>query len=1012
MEKWISAIRALFLACLFAGLMSGMSALSLCAQEVGEIQEAATIQESPSEVGTNEPDDHQKAVQLARDGDLVSAYGFIQKAYAEFPDEPKIAIDHIVILAWMEKYDEAVELYNQNRELDFPDYAAVEIIKSFREAGQYEDSIHLSESFLDSHPGDADVAYGLIYSLIHVKNYENANERLILMGEQYSGEARMGSLQALVYASQKRWTDFFNTVEDVRAGKSGLKDPAVASDLNEGFYLAHEESIRFARLEQYDKAIDFLDRLKGLGYRSQKVELDRIVVDVWKENFSEALTRYQKMPIEEALPPYFLKEVARAYKQDDKKTTISGKHLEYIAPYVESMEEGEIQKQAQVESIHSHMKEGKIDEALGMVDEILRDDPAEKEVLFLKAEIYDSKKQYWMAVQIYNQILEAYPGNGQAFNLKLRTLMDLGATSLVLAESGKHPGLVDPTIAERAKTNIPMHHIRWEEPQPALSEIDELEAEYLRFISEDEPNKDFVENYWRVKWDRFLALRQQDKMKEIIEEYESLLRKEKVIPPWVERSVADAYLYEQYPEKALVLFQKLAKDDPSFDLEMSVYYTLVDLGRYQDAELVLNRVDEKTPAKIIERGILRDNFRKADVAFNKAWLLMYQDKLGKAERYIERVKKISPYNTDLLTAEAHNHLYRGWRRKALEDFKVIRTIDDRLISAHIGYARALNENTQKQEARDEAAKILTKKRTSKHAQRLKRALDVGEMATVTMGASYSTESEGEDEFTVSLRGDQPVGFHHTLFAEIVRREETQEGGNEIARKLYLGDQWQIDNTWRLAGALTGDYEGQGHLGYLAGARAQPNDYWTFNFSTESDTLDISSRSRQSGVDADLYSLSAEYRASELFDTAAGVTTKDFTDDNMYFNYFWRTNTALTTEAYWKTRLGTEFSYETFSKQDVAYFSPEEVYSAYLIPMVEHAWFRRYERAWIDRFYVGLGQKWQKNFGATNAGFVRYEQDHQFSDTKSVLIGASYDLNYYDSNDVNALRIYSTARFKF
>jgi hypothetical protein len=81
-------------------------------------------------------------------------------------------------------------------------------------------------------------------------------------------------------------------------------------------------------------------------------------------------------------------------------------------------------------------------------------------------------------------------------------------------------------------------------------------------------------------------------------------------------------------------------------------------------------------------------------------------------------------------------------------------------------------------------------------------------------------------------------------------------------------------------------------------------------------------------------------------------------------------------------------------------------------MVEHAWFRRYERAWIDRFYVGLGQKWQKNFGATNAGFVRYEQDHQFSDTKSVLIGASYDLNYYDSNDVNALRIYSTARFKF
>jgi len=997
--------------CLFLGLYL-VCVDAVYAQQDSVSQETTGIYENSTEVKKEEMGDYLKAVQLAQDGDLISAHDLIQKARKEFPDEPKIIIDHIVILAWMERYDEAVEMYDNNKGLELPDYASKEVIRSLREVGRLEESIRLSELFLNTDPEDMDVITGMIYSLIRSANYQKASDQLTMVRTTKIDETWSSSLQAYLYASQKQWDNFFNSVKEMKTKKIKDQKSAVLSVRNEGFYLAYEESIRLARQEQYDQALNYIDLLKAAGYQSNKMEMDRIVIDVWQEDFDEALSKYKKISIKEALPPYFLKEVAFAYTERSKEINILGKHWEYIEPYVDSLEEEEIQKTAQLEMIRSHMENNEIDESLSMVDEILQNDPTEKGALFLKAEIYDLKKQYWMAVQIYNQILELYPSNRQAFNLKLRTLMDLGATSLVLEESEKHPDLVDPTIVERARTDMPMHHIRWEEPQPALGKIDQLEAEYLRFISEDEPNKDFVENYWRVKWDRFLALRQQEKMKEIIWEYESLVKKEKTIPPWVERSAADAYLYEQRPEEALVLFVRLAKDDPSFHLEMSVYHTLVELGRFKDAEIVLYRIDEKTPAKIIERGIMQDNFKKADIAFNKAWLLMYQDKLNEAEKYIKRVKKISPFNTNLRTAEAHNHMYRGWSRKALEDFNIIRTISDRLISSHIGYARALNENMQKQKARDEIIKVIVKKPKNKHAQRLRRAFAVEEMTTVTLDSSYSTESEGEDEYIVSLRGDQPVGFHHTLFTEIIRREETQEGGNQVARKLYLGDQWQIDNTWRLIGALTGDYEGKGHLGYLAGVRLQPDDHWTFDFITESDTLDISSRSRQAGVEADLYTLSSAYRISEMFDTVFGVSYKDFSDNNAYFNYFWRTNTALTTEAYWKTRLGTEFSYETFSKQDVSYFSPEKIYSFYLIPMVEHTWFRRYEKAWVDRFFVGLGQQWQKDFGATNAGFIRYEQDHKFSDTKSWLIGTSYDLNYYDSDDVNALRVYTTARFKF
>jgi len=956
--------------------------------------------------------DHKKAVQYAQDGDLISAYSHIQKAYSEYPDNPKIVADYIVISAWMENYDEALAMYERHPEFDLPDYAVKEVIKSFREIGDYEESIRLSESFLEKQAEDPDITIGLVYSLIQTADYGEAFRQLLKANEMYPDQPRLKSLQALLHASQKKWHKFFDPVSGVAAIMADKQDPAVLSDLNEGFYLVYDEAIAFARNDQFDEALNLLDQLEIFDHKSQQVQMDRIVINVWQEKFEEALAEYQQMDIEKDPPPYFLKEVARAYKRSGEEITMPDKHRQYISPYIQAMEEGEYQDRMQLAFIRSHVEEGDIERALDLVNEVLEEDPQQQEVLFLKAEIYDAADEYWKAVKVYNQILKIYPDNDAALNLKLRSLMDLGATSLVLEESEKHPNIVDPVVVERARTNIPMHQIRWEEPKPALQRIDQLEEEYARAFSDNSQDEKISENYQRVKWDRFLALRQEEKMEQIVREYEAYLVKGAEIPPWVHRAAGDAYLYMQKPEEALEIFNELLKEDQSFDLQMSAYYTLVELGRYKDAQEALDRLDEVTPSKVIRRGILQDNWQKADIAFNKAWLLMYQDRLKEAEKYIQETKKVSPFSTHLRTAEAHNHLYRGWRRKALEDFKVIQTLDNRLISGAVGYAKALNENMEKEQARKEIEDILEKKPTNKHAQRLKREFDVEEMATVTFNASYTTEDVGEDEYTLSLRGDQPVGFHHTLFAEVIRRETTQEGGNDVARKIRVGDIWQINNNWRLIGALTGDYEKTDELGFLGEIRYQPDDHWTFDFGYESNTLDIASRSRADGVEADLYTLSATYRASESFDTTLGISYKDFTDNNEYLNYFWRTDTALTTSAYWKTRLGTEFSYETFSDQDVNYFSPEETYSFYLVPMVEHTWFRRYEKSWVDRMYLGIGQKWQKGFGSSDVGYIRYEQDHQFSDTKSWLIGTIYSMNEYDDESVNALNVYTTLRFKF
>ena len=69
-----------------------------------------------------------------------------------------------------------------------------------------------------------------------------------------------------------------------------------------------------------------------------------------------------------------------------------------------------------------------------------------------------------------------------------------------------------------------------------------------------------------------------------------------------------------------------------------------------------------------------------------------------------------------------------------------------------------------------------------------------------------------------------------------------------------------------------------------------------------------------------------------------------------------------------------------------YYSPKEFSDFYLIPNVEHTWYKLYAKSVVDRFYVGLGQKWEDSFGAENVGYLRYEIEDKFSDTLSLLAG--------------------------
>lgn len=660
----------------------------------------------------------------------------------------------------------------------------------------------------------------------------------------------------------------------------------------------------------------------------------------------------------------------------------------------------------------------KFDQAAAVVDTGLKTFPQDYQLNMTRAELFERNKEFIKAIKVYDYVLELRPGNRAAMDLKLRALMDMGVNTVSLKKMLDDQG-INPLFIQRARGNIAMNHIRWDEPLKALEMIRQKEikdkSEYRKSnaakISVDETLTD--QDRLRSRWDKVLALHGANQFKEVIQEYEMAQEDGLETPLWIKEAAADSYIYFRQPRKALELYRSVLRKNPeSFKTRMGYYYALVDLGRYKEAQQILNDQERELPSRVKDRGVLSDNWAKAEVAYNKVWILIYQDRLNDAQNMLKRYITEASSNISLRVALAHLYSFRGWPRKAKTEFEIIQTLDPLSVANSNGYSRNLYDNAFKAQGRELIKRLSQEHSYNRHVSRTKRLIEVEDMGLLTLNAYYSDDHPGESEFYLSLRGDQPVSEHNTLFAELIRRETAQTGTNDVTDRFYLGDIYRPNNTWKLTGALSGDSRRGDSFGFLGDVTMTPGDYWTHTLSYDSRTIDVPLRSRSEGIDVKSYSYKTIYRHSELFNTSLGVNLKDFEDGNDNYSYLWTTDTAVTTGAYWRTRLGTEFSYSTYSKQDVSYFSPENIYAFYLIPNVEHVWYRRYEKALVDRLYLGLGRQWQKNFGADPVGFIRYEIDYRHSDTLSILLGTVYSLRYYDGNDVNNMNVYTTLRKRF
>lgn len=676
-------------------------------------------------------------------------------------------------------------------------------------------------------------------------------------------------------------------------------------------------------------------------------------------------------------------------------------------------------------------------EAEFIIDQALIKEPDNIEALFCKGELLEFRREFMAAYETYEKILKIYPTSKMALNLKYRALINLGCNSLVKDKLEQSRDLIDPDVVRNLQGNEAMNRIQWGEAELALQVLDRN----LDYISGDIQKRkpytgNFIKFMRRTRFDKILALAQKQDMNAVLKEYENLrdvnmelelsllesqarhTKAEQELrsgtPHWVVASATDAYLYFQEPEKALASYEDVLSQgwDPDYGgSRMSIFHSLIELGRYKEAGRILEQLDKGMPAQIIDRGILRDNWRKEEIAYSRGWLLLYQDRLAEAQRLLKDVLSRAPFNTNARTALAHAYLWRGWPRLAQEEFEIIRAIESKDVAGEIGYCYCLNQNDRGKEARSLAEGLLKKYPNNKHIQRLNRDFEVEDMRTLTLDFGLTREHPGVDDLDWSAKIEQPVAPWRKIFAGYVWRNISQEGLKDKFRREMAGLDWRLNRDWRYIFSVSADENGR-KFGYSGQITLDLNDYLSFSGVYDSFSLSVPSRARVFGIDARDWGFSARYRQSENFTSEAAASFLNMSDSNEHRSYNLRLDKALTTGAYWKTRLALEGYALTNSLTDVPYFSPRYLYSVYLVPMVEHTWYRRYEKSLVDRLYLGPGKQWQRGFPRQDVWYIRYEQDYNLSDTLAFLIGTTYSRQNYDGIDTDAQNYYLTLKKHF
>lgn len=930
----------------------------------------------------------ERARELVKVGNYKEALSIISPFISQKMRYPAIYSDYLVILIWDRRIDKAISLFKALPE-SFPrrPYLLRNMAKAYYDKKEFLKAASLYHDVVKQTPFDEEAQKGLVLSLIKVGEVEKA----------------LTSVEGFLVRTPKSLPILLTEAELVmREGKYlealALYRLLVEKSRTESEHIVKARDDLIASLPIDDKKNMLKDLRNAVQGGNKKVVLDYILALILIRNYSDAIQAFESANLKpDHYSDHLLCWVAWAYF----KTGKIGKARDN---YQEVLSRNPGYTRASIGIAYCFSFEGQREKAIGILDKLPSTGPYGLEIRFARAFAFEQAKLFWFAVQEYDGILNVQPENTIARKLRLLALSDMGASSFSLEEAFRDlPSDFD--VHNKILEDVAVDRIHWDEPKEALNILFPL----VRGGKSQ-----------RSTFDTIVALIKSKRMKEAVDAYETLVKEGISPPPWLVEEVAGAYLYLEKPQKALVLYDEALKAQPeSFDGRMGKFYALQELRKWDKAATLLNAIDKEMqpfqalPPSKEKRGTFQPNWPKLEVAVARGWLLLRQDRLREGQDFFWELHERAPGNIDIRNGLAHAYLWRGWPRKALTDFKIIDTLKpEEFYQSQPATIMALNQLAFKEQAREEAKNHLLLHPKDKDAQQTVRKFKVEDMRELLTDVAVSKERGGTLDVSVQVTLSQPLSLYTGLYGFLFWRETKDDDHLSDFHRAGLGIDHIFNSSLDLRQQFSVNYEGGGDFGSLTGVNFHPDDYLSFNFLYDYFTTDIPMRARVFDIEADKLELGMAYRESEWRSYRLSISRHIFSDGNDRDQALLGYEQGLYVKKDWMMRLFLELFTSRNSRDDAPYFNPESDWSLSATTMIQHTAWRIYNRSFVHRLFLTLGNYKQSGFSNDVTGSIRYEQDHEFSDTQALLWGINLGRNIYDGDPVNSFSFYLNYRWRF
>ena len=766
--------------------------------------------------------------------------------------------------------------------------------------------------------------------------------------------------------------------------------------------LSHQRAISVARSGHYTQALHRLKPLINKYPKPNRYFYDYLSILGWAGEYRQITAFSGSIPLQQA-PRYVLNTLAIAYR-NQLRYPKAEKIYRVINQRFPDFLDGRIGL-GLVLIDQEHFKS-----AQNLLFSLQKSHPDDIELLNAIAYFHQSQAHLVPALSIYQRILTLNPKDKASQRKKILTLKQIGASHLANSLINDTTLFSDEELAG-IRSDMAAHRIRWA-AIPVAEEKDrfnEIEIAINEIESNIQEATLKLGNTSQVtlnaRFDLLVALRQRYRMQDVINLYNELRTENIIVPAYAQLAACDALLYLEHADKAEACYLqvKRATHHDNTNLDLSLFYAYLENEKLSTAQQWVQEVAARQAPYIYGKGkqaLRKPNPRKTQTETVAALSIAYADNLKLAEQKIKTLHHLAPYNTDLRKELANIDYWRGWPRKAEEEYAIGLSQEPKHIGLRLGLARnqlALRQYNDAEISTTSLFEIYPKDKGIAQQYKLWGIHNMREFKTEISSGESSGGVNGSRSFDVnSYLYSRPLNKNYRAYIHQRHSQAKFTEGDGLLNHAGIGLEYTAPNVLLMTELHHNHYDND-RIGLNINGEYEFNDHLSSSFALESLSGETPLRALNQGIYAKSVSIGGQYRWHESRASGVNLSYLDFSDGNKRkaISGFWQEGLYQSYDYKLSTRLDLYSSRN--SKSNVIYFNPDSDFAGSIA--LENDWlsWRHYEDSFHQRLILSLGFYNQEDYSTGDTWGVQYEHRWTADHGLELIYGIKRANNLYDGD---------------